>query len=449
MNSTNPRDIAVSVLVDVNMGGAYNNIRLRNALSASGLSRADKAFITEIVNGVLRNRIYLDYALGAYSKTPLAKLKPFVRETMRCAAYQMIFMDRVPQFAACNEAVKLIKNRGMHGLAPFVNGVLRNLARGKDELVMPNPGTLEYLCMKYSYEPWLLEYWLEHYGWHMLEEICRAFALPPSISIAVNTQKISTDQLAQELREEGIEVRPGSFEDSLVISSLPDIASLDAFKNGSFMVMDESSIMAVRALGGISKAWPGLIMDVCSAPGSKAFYAAWLSGGKASIHAFDIHEHKLQLMAKAAVRLGVSSVKIALADARKPLEGYEERAGAVLVDGPCSGFGLIRKKPDIKYRKKMEDVEQLAALQRKILANVSGYVAPGGVLVYSVCTISALECEQQALWFAENYPFELEEIDNTEGMPGIFRLGKGMVQILPIGGNSDGFFIAKFRRRKS
>jgi len=443
----NQREVAVDVLVEVTMGGAYNSITLRNALARNNaLSRQDKAFVTELVNGTLRNMIFADYVINKFSKTPTSKMKPFVLNVLRAAVYQILFMDKTPDFAVCDESVKLVKKRGLQGLAPFVNGVLRNIARNKAEISVPESD----ICTKYSYPRWMVDYWLTRYDAETVEKICKGLNQTPKVSVAVNTLRVNKNELAKMLRAEGVNVADGAYLDNmLLLSETADISALKAFKDGLFFVMDESSMLAAKILA--SKAG-AKVLDICSAPGGKACALACLSDDKAQIRAFDIYEHKIWLIEDTLKRLGMKSVTPELLDATKFEPALENSADYVLLDAPCSGLGLLRKKPEIKYRKTMADIEELAKLQKEMLANVSRYVAPGGCLVYSVCTISPLEAEDMVDWFTANYPFELEAIEGDFiGKPGITIPKEGCIQVLPVSPEvtADAFFIAKLRRSKA
>ena len=442
----NQREVAVDVLVEVTAGGAYNSITLRNALARNNaLSRQDKAFVTELVNGTLRNMIFADYVIDKFSKTPTSKMKPFILNVLRAAVYQVLFMDKTPDFAVCDESVKLVKKRGLQGLAPFVNGVLRNIVRNKAEISVADGD----ICVKYSYPRWMVDYWLTRYDAEMVAQICKGLNQTPKVSIAVNTLRVSTAELADMLRAEGVSVSNGVYLDNmLLLSGTADISALKAFKDGLFFVMDESSMLAAKVLAPKAGA---KVLDMCSAPGGKACALACLSDDKAQIRAFDIYEHKIWLIEDALKRLGLKSVKPELLDATKFEPSLENSAEYVLLDAPCSGLGLLRKKPEIKYRKTMADIKELAKFQREMLVNVSRYVALGGCLVYSVCTISPMEAEDVVEWFTANHPFELEPIEGDFiGKPGITTPRQGCIQVLPTSPEvtADAFFIAKLRRRK-
>jgi len=425
--------------------GAYNSIVLRKTLARNGaLSQQDRAFVTELVNGVLRNLIFLDYVIDKFSKTRTAKMKPFVLSVLRAAVYQIIFMHKTPDFAACDESVKLVKKRGLTGLAPFVNGVLRAISRGHADFVLAEKD----LCVRYSYPKWIIDYWRAHYGSDMVEALVRGLHRTPSVSVAVNILRTNKADLAERLRAEGVNVRDGFYlENTLILSGTSDISALGSFRDGLFFVIDEASMMAAYALAPERGA---KVLDICGAPGGKSCALACLCGDDARIHMFDIFEHKIWLVEDTLARLGITSVVPSIADATVFDAKLEGSAEYVLLDAPCSGLGLIRKKPEIKYRKTMADVKELAALQRKMLANVSRYVAPGGCLVYSVCTVSPRECEDVVEWFTANHPFELERITGEfVGKPGIAEPREGCLQVLPIEeeANADAFFIARLRRQ--
>ena len=426
----NERKISVDILVQILKSGAYNNISLRAALAAEvGLNAVQKAFITEMVNGVLRNLIYIDYIINSFSKLPVSKMKPFIACVIRCGAYQMLMMDKVPDFAACDEAVKMVKHRGFNNLSGFVNGVLRSIAKGGKDVPLPdkNKSAVDYLSVKYSHPKWIIEYFLIQYDIETVEEICAVNNLPPRISICVNTLKISRDELIKLLENEGVDVEASPDNNNLLyIKRVGDIAELTAFKEGLFHVMDESSMRAVLAL---SPSKGDTIIDMCAAPGGKSFYIAYLMGNTGEIYAHDIFEHKINLINGGAKRLGISNIKTQIQDAAVMNERFLTSADKVLVDVPCSGLGIIRKKPDIKYHKSMDDIIALSDIQRSILKTAALYVKPDGILVYSTCTLSKIENEDNARWFADNYPFELLSMETY----------------LPKADGGDGFFVAIYK----
>ncbi len=437
------REIALFILSDIFEEGAYNNIVLRKTLSRhQELSSIQKAFITELVNGTLRNLINIDYVINSFSKTKTNKMKPFILNNLRIAVYQILYMDKIPVSAACNEAVILAKKRGFSALSGFVNGVLRSVARGKDSIKYPE-NKIDAMSIKYSYPKWLLEYWSESMEIDKVESTCIAFSNPPIISICVNTVKINKNELKDRFFEEGIAVDGDTLlENSLYIYKTNNIAESKCYKEGLFHIMDESSMLAVKILAPYENS---TVVDVCSAPGGKSFAIAEYMNDKGRVYSRDIYEHKVELIKEGAERLGLTSINGEIKDGT--VSHNDIRADFVLVDAPCSGFGLVRKKPDIKYNKSFEDIEELVKIQREILSASSSIVKERGILVYSTCTISKKENVENVKWFCKEYGFTPEDI--SEFLPdGIscVTAKEGYIQLLPQDYGTDGFFIARMRK---
>lgn len=428
----NERELAVTALTEILNDGAYNNIVLRRIFNKNKLlTDIQRAFITEIVNGTLRNIILIDYVIDEFSKTKTKKMKPFILYLLRISVYQIMFMDKVPDSAVCNEAVNLSKKRGFRNLSGFINGVLRNIARSITEIKYPDEATepVKFLSVKYSYPSWIIEYWLSEFDYETVKKMCINNNKAPKVSICVNTLKTDTSSIIELFEKEGIKAKAGTVKDNVYISKSADITKTEPYKNGLFHVMDESAMLAVQALNPEK----GMrVMDVCAAPGGKSFYCAYLMKDIGEIISRDIYEHKLELISDGRNRLGLKSIKIELKDAAAYYENDFESFDRVIVDAPCSGLGLVRKKPDIKYTKTMEEVMELAKLQRKILGICQSYVKKGGILVYSTCTVSSKENVENAEWFLSNYPFE--KISSK--------------QIFPAENGKDGFFIAVFKRKE-
>ena len=437
------REIAVNVLVEVTAEAAYSNLSLKRALGRSEqLSAVQKAFVTELVNGSLRNLIYLDYCIGRVSSTPIKKMRPFILNTLRISAYQILFLDRTPNSAACNEAVNLVKLRGFGKLAGFVNAVLRAIARG--EMALPED-PMQSLSIKYSYPEWLINHFINELGMDVTALMCEYSTSAPDVCAAVNTLRVDTDELCAMLEAEGMSIqRSVYFGDVIHISRSSDLSHSAAFNDGLFQVMDESSVLAVRILS----PQPGAkFLDVCAAPGGKSIYAAYLMRDKGNMIACDIHDHKLELITRNTERLGIRSIATELCDATEYVPKFNGSADFVLLDAPCSGLGLLRKKPDIKYTKTPEYISALARLQRDMLENCSRYVKPGGTFVYSTCTIAKAENQDNIRWFSENFPFEPQDISKflPPGME-CSTSKEGYIQIVPGQLPMDGFFIARFKK---
>jgi len=430
MKPINQRELAVFALIDILEAGGYNNIVLKRTLKSEELTSQQNAFITELVNGTLRNMIHIDYILDEFSKTQTKKMKPLVLNILRISVYQIKFMPKIPESAICNEAVNLVKAKGYKNLAPFVNGVLRNILRNKDNILYPEVGTLKYISVMYSFPYWLIKYFSTFLTPDIIEEICKASTVPPKLSICINTLKITREELLEELAADGVEATLSlNNEDCIYITKTSDITKLKSFEAGHFHVMDEVSMEAVKTLA--PKPFD-LVYDICAAPGGKTFYMAQLMEDQGEIQAWDIHPHKLKLIEYGAKRLGINIITPAVVDALKHDKKKANTADCVLIDAPCTGFGTLNKKPDIKYNKTFEDVQSLAGTQMDILKNASTYVKKGGTLVYSTCTISAEENEKNIDWFIQNFDFDL--ISQKQYLP-------------QPNGSSDGFFIAHMIRR--
>ncbi len=439
------REIAINILENIISEGAYNNIILRKTLNqASDLTSVQKALITQLVNGTLRNMLHIDYIINKFSKTPVKKMKSLILNSLRIGIYQIMYMDKIPVSAACNEAVKIVKKRGFYNLSGFVNGILRNVARNKDNIEYPDENTIEYLSIKYSYPKWILEYWLKELDFESIKAVCKANNNAPKITICVNTNKISKKELIKKLKSEGIEAKGNTnLDNSIYISKINNISETKCYKEGLFHIMDESSILSVKAL---SPKEGSLVVDVCAAPGGKSFACAYSMKNKGKIISRDIYEHKLKLIDEGSKRLGADIIKTEVKDA---LEADNTKADYVIIDAPCSGLGLVRKKPDIKYNKTIEDINSLAEIQRNMLSICQNMVKENGVLLYSTCTISHKENIDNIKWFCENYDFEPEDLTPYISENIKFETTKlGYIQITPDKMDSDGFFIARLRRKQ-
>ena len=445
----NERELALYVLIDVLSEKAYNNLALNLCLNKNkNLSKVQRAFITQLVNGTLRNLIYIDYVIESYSSTPIRKMKPVILNTLRISVFQLVFMEKVPASAVVNEAVNLVKKKGFKSLSGFINGVLRNIDRNKNNIKLPdkNKETVRFLSIKYSYPEWILNYWLEEMTIEELEKMLIECMKTPEISVCVNTLKTDKQSLKAILAADNVSLGEGRFlKDCLRISKSGNFSATEAFNDGLFFVMDESAMLSVILL---NPSEGSRVIDCCAAPGGKSFYSAIRMNNKGSISARDMYEHKIELLNEGKERLGASIVEPLLLDATENVAKDEQSCDYLIVDAPCSGLGLVKKKPDIKYSKEIEDIESLAQLQRDILSVNQSYVKKGGVLVYSTCTVSKKENIDNVKWFVENYPFELEDISDL--LPEKIECStakEGYIQILPSDYGTDGFFIAKLRRK--
>lgn len=443
MEKLDEREIAVYTLIEILDLGGYNNIVLRRVFKKyDTLENKQKNFLTEIVNGTLRNLIYIDFIIDKYSKVKTTKMKPIILNTLRISVYQIYFMDRVPNHGICNSAVNLTKKKGFKGLAGFVNGVLRNILRNKEENILLGLKKAEFLSVKYSYNIWIIKYWLSQFTYEIVEEICKGSNKRNPTTIAVNTNKTTKEQLKKELTDRAVRViECDVVNNSLKISNTSDISKIKNFRHGEFHVIGEMSQLAVEVLDPKENKE---VLDMCSAPGGKAFKSSYIMKNTGKVVCLDIFEHKIELIEQSSQRLGLTNIEARLVDGKKVEKDFIEAFDYVLVDAPCSGFGIVSKKPDIKINKTFEDIVELVEIQRNLLKNSVKYLKKDGILVYSTCTISNKENIQNVEWLLENEEVELIDLRDKYD----FANDKGVIEILPTEKNMlDGFFIAKMRRK--
>ena len=380
------REAALRALYSIDEDKTYMNAALNAALEAENFSAADRAFITELIYGVTVNRSAIDYIISVYSKLKIKKMSVWVLNILRLGIFQISYMTKIPQSAACNEAVKLARKYSHGAGAGFVNGVLRSSARGKDEFSFPGlSGSAERLSLIYSYPIWITKRLITEYGEAECERLYKENARPHGTMIRVNTLKTNRDKLKNILRGEGIKCREhGEPENCLIVEGGINIGASKAYAEGLYSLQNTSSQTAVAALAPRSGE---TVIDMCSAPGQKACAAAELMNNQGKIIAFDVYEHKIKLIENAAKRLGINIIEAKCGNSCERIKSLEKSADRVLADVPCSGLGVIHKKPDIKWKRREEDIAALVKIQREILGNAAAYVKPGGVLVYSTCTI--------------------------------------------------------------
>ena len=399
----NPRKVAASVLTKIQKDAAYSNITLGAYLKEAELSFEDKKLASRLVYGVLDRKITLDWVLSRFMKTPIKKTAPFTLQVLRCALYQIMFMDKIPDSAAVNEAVKLIKNSKESRNSGFVNAVLRAVLR--ENISLPEGDSVTDLSVRYSCSEWIIESLLKDYGISDTVSFLEASLNAPPLTVRTNTTKFSTDSLIAML---DTECDKGEAEDSLNLKGGFDVAGNELFKKGYFYVQDSASQMAVTALN----PQKGMrVLDVCAAPGGKSFLAAILMENEGEIISCDLYEHKISLIGESAERLGLDIIKPTLNDARKINDALGE-FDAVLCDVPCSGLGVIRRKPEIKY-KPTEDFEELEKIQFEILENAAGYLKKGGKLLYSTCTLRKAENEKQIEKFLQKHSEFISKYEHT------------------------------------
>lgn len=444
-----PRELALDTLMEILEKGDFSHTLLNKTLkNQKNLTKQDRSFITRLVEGTLERLITLDYILNAFSKVKVNKMKPFIRNLLRMSLYQLKYMDQVPDSAVCNEAVKLAEKRGFKPLSGFVNGVLRNIARSSDKDILPSEDKdkVNFLSVFYSIPEWMIEKWLREYDYETVKKMLSAqFEEKSYTTIRVNTAMNTPEELTDILKAEDIEVIKGSYLNcALKIKDFDSMDSIKAFREGRFTVQDESS-MFIGLIAGIKE--NDRIIDVCGAPGGKALHGAELLKGTGMIEARDVSDYKVALIQENITRMGFHNMKAVKKDATVKDEESIGLADIVIADLPCSGLGVIGKKPDIKYNMTEEKQQELVKLQRQILSVVSSYVKKGGTLIYSTCTINSDENLKNVEWFMANYPFQLTSIEDC--LPSEFPCttkGKGYLQLIPGVNDTDGFFMAKLTK---
>ncbi len=446
--TVNLRELVLGILMEVTESEAYSHIALGEALDKyQYLPKRDRAFVSRVTEGTLENLIQIDYIIECFSKVPIHNMKPLIRNLLRMSIYQLKYMNSVPDRAVVNEAVRLAQKRGFYNLKGFVNGVLRAAARGMDEIAYPLPedDPVEYLSISYSMPQWILRKWLEQFSFEQVEKVCASFRSELPVTVRLRTDRVSKEEIIASLREEGCEVAQHHYLDYAVrISGYNYILALTAFREGWIYVQDVSSMLVSEVA---APNWGDYCIDMCAAPGGKSIHLADKLKGSGYVEARDISEEKVELMQENIERLGVINMVAALRDATVFEKESFHKADIVLCDVPCSGLGVIGKKQDIRYRMTPTRQEELIRIQRRILSVAQNYVKPGGVLIYSTCTIGADENQMNLKYFLENFPFRLESIDPylPEQLHTRTSAG-GYLQLLPGIHETDGFFLARLKR---
>jgi len=442
------REVALRALRDVDVKSAYANLALDAHLTKSGLSGRDRGLATELAYGVTRRRGTLDWAIGQVASRPLDQTDPWIRNVLREAAYQLLYMDRIPASAAVDEAVNLARKYGHEGVARFVNGVLRNLLRRLPTLPWPDPAVdpVTALVIRHSYPEWLVREWTGRFGVNAAVELMVAGNRVPPLTIRANRLRGTRDEVVAALAAEDVTAAPTRFSpQGLIIADLSSSSFLDrlkAMKAGLFTVQDESSMLVGPALD----PQPGwTVLDMAAAPGGKATHLAELMGNTGRVIAVDIHPHKVDLIRANAKRLGASIVEGLCADAREVGKTLAGQADAVLCDVPCSGLGTLARRPDARWRKTAADAGALVPVQRAILQSAALALKPGGVLVYSTCTLQPAENEDMVAAFLQEHP-DFHPEDLAPHLPAGLDPEGAYLHLYPHIHETDGFFIARLRR---
>ena len=441
-----PREIAVKILYKIDKENGYSNIVLDEIINQNRkiLKEKDIGFISEIVYGTTSWKLTIDEIIKKYSKIKIKKISPWIINILRIGVYQIIFLDKVPKSAAVNESVNLAKRYGHKSSSNFVNAILRKVEKQDYEEFFETENEIERISKISSMPVWIVEELLKDNNKKQVEQICLNANLRPNICIRVNSLRINKEELKVKLSEKNIRVDNGIIEDFLTISNVKNIENLEEFKNGLFTIQDEVAGLTAKVLNpkeGES------ILDACSAPGGKTTFMAEIMGNNGNIQAWDIHKHRLELVETNAKRLGIDIIKTNIQNATEFNSNYIEKFDKILLDVPCLGIGVLKRKPDIKWKKQKEDILKIQKIQIDILNNCSKYLKKGGELVYSTCSIFKSENTDIVKEFLKNNNnFEI----NSEGLEKEkyfkeYIKEEGYIVVYP-NAKTDGFFIAKITK---
>ncbi len=423
------REIALEILNSIEKNKAFSNIAINEAIKRN--PGADAAFIRYLVYGVLENKIYLDYCISRFLSSPIEKVKKNSLNILRMSVFQILKMDSVPDYAAVNEAVELAGKTSEYQ-DKFINAVLRNVIRNKEKITLPDgrKDPVRRLSVEYSCPKWMIKYLTDSYGLEFTKRYLAASNMTPPLTIRVNRMKTTAKELTESLKKQGFDVEPGRNTDAALNIKGSGLLNTDSFAAGEFSVQDESSMIAVETLN----PEPGdTVIDLCSAPGGKAIYTGEIMRNSGKIIACDLYENKLKLVKNAAERHGIENIICMAWDATKENPDFIGKADKVICDVPCSGLGVIRRKPEIKYSKSLRDIKELCGIQYRILSNAVKYLKPGGSLLYSTCTLSPAENQGIIDYFVQK---------NRKNRYKILA----MKQLNPFMNGTDGFFICRLQK---
>lgn len=445
-DKSNVRESALLILDSIEKNQSYSNLLLNNVIKKNHIDRKDIGLLTELTYGTLQRRMTLDYYLEPFlHKT--RKLEPWVKQLLRLTLYQMVYLDKIPDRAAIFEAVEIAKRKGHKGIAGMVNGVLRSIQREGLPSLEAIENRNERLAMETSHPLWLVERWVKQLGFEKAKEMCEMNLTAPLQTARVNLTKASRESCIKMLLDEGFEVEESPIIPEAIKSLKGNLANSNAFKEGYITIQDESSMLVGYALG-IEK--DEKILDACAAPGGKSTHIAEKLQNSGQVISLDLHDHKVKLISNNAERLGLSNIQTKALDSRSAGEHFEENSfDRILLDAPCSGLGVMRRKPDMKYTKKEEDITNLHHIQLQLLDSVTPLLKKGGILVYSTCTVDDEENDRVIETFlGKNKEFE-GDLSFAERLPkAIQPLCKDYsLQVLPQDFGSDGFYIAVLRKK--
>ncbi len=437
----NLRNAALTLLLDTEKGGK-SHLLLKEYLDRhSMLDKQKRAFLTRLYQGTLEREIELDYMINQFSKIKTAKMKPVIRQILRMSVYQIKYMDAVPDFAVCNEAVRLVQKRNLTNLKGFVNGVLRTIIKNKENVRYPED-EIKRLSIQYSVPEWIIQLWNNDYGKETAERILSGLCRSSFTTVRCNKSKSDVASVMKSLKREGVTVERTIYPTVLQISGYDTLEKLESFRNGEITVQDLSSVFAGVAANPKENDY---IIDVCAAPGGKSICMADFMNRTGMVEARDLTPQKTALIEENIKRIGFSNIRTKVQDATVLDEASIGQADIVMADLPCSGLGVLGKKSDIRYRMTPEQIKELVELQRRILSVVSRYVKPEGTLIFSTCTVDRQENDENAAWILENLPFCKKSL--KEVLPKELPVLENQVQIFPGDYGMHGFFIAAFTRQ--
>lgn len=452
MSSENTREIVLDMLLSIEREEEYSHRLVGQVLDKYGyLETRERAFIKRLFEGTLERRIELDYRLDDISSVPTRKMKPLIRNLLRMSAYQLLYMDSVPDAAAVNEAVRLAGKRGFSNLKGFVNGCLRNLSANKTAAKLPSEreDPRQFLSVTYSVPEWIAEHFLACYTYEETKAILEGLLhiRPVTIRFVSGLSADEKENCIRAMEQAGVKVSGHAWvKEALYLQNCENITLLPGYAQGLFTVQDASSMLAVAAAG-IKR--DDKVLDICAAPGGKTLLAAEYAGAEGCVEARDISSQRMERIEENVRRMGLSNVKIKLWDAAVRDEEAVKSADVVLADVPCSGLGVMGRKRDIKYRQTKGNLESLVCLQREILKQAADYVKPGGTLLYSTCTINPRENEEQVDWLCKEFGFVRDSIASflPADLPHADTAKEGFLQLLPNFHDTDGFFFARLKKQ--
>ena len=438
----NSRKIARQIVQRVLEEGAYSNLVLSNELNNNDINDKDKGLITELVYGTLRRKRTLDVLIGNFVKD-INLIKPEILNILRIAIYQMYFLDKVPEYAACNEAVEEAKEISIED-SRLVNGILRNYLKDEKEIVVPG-NRIDELAYKFSFQPWMIRLFIKQYGEERTMKLMAGLNETPKVTVRVNELKGEYEEVFSRLEEIGYDIEEGyACPEAISINGGKGLEANEVFREGLITVQDESA-MLVSTLLNLEEC--DTVLDLCAAPGGKTTHIAELLGNKGKVYAFDLHEHKLKLIKENLDRLGLTNVELETMDATKLNSKYVCFANKILLDVPCSGLGIIRKKPEIKWNKTRQELKDLVPIQRDIMKNAWEYLRPEGTMLYATCTLNKEENEDNIEWFLSKHnDAKIEKIYVGKNNNFIYN-DNGTLTVLP-NDSMDGFFMARIKKIK-